>query len=87
MDGRTCRTATAPAVRCPRIDPPGISDSTASVDERDLSAAPPLPAPTTAEVRAWARASGLPVPDRGRLRPEIHAAWRDAHPERPTHRD
>ena len=34
--------------------------------------------PSTAEVRAWARANGLPVPDRGRLRPEIHQAWRDA---------
>ena len=36
------------------------------------------PAPTTAEVRAWARANGYEVPDRGRLRPEIHQAWRDA---------
>ncbi len=33
------------------------------------------PAPSTAEVRAWARASGLVVPDRGRLRPEIFEAW------------
>jgi hypothetical protein len=38
----------------------------------------PMPAPTTAEVRAWARGQGLEVPDRGRLRPEIHQAWRDA---------
>jgi hypothetical protein len=38
----------------------------------------PVPAPTTAEVRAWARSNGLDVPDRGRLRPEIHQAWRDA---------
>ncbi|HWI03075.1 MAG TPA: ERCC4 domain-containing protein [Acidimicrobiales bacterium] len=38
----------------------------------------PLPAPSTAEVRAWARANGLAVPDRGRLRPEIHQAWREA---------
>ncbi len=38
----------------------------------------PTPAPTTAEVRAWARANGIAVPDRGRLRPEIHQAWRDA---------
>ncbi|HZD75194.1 MAG TPA: ERCC4 domain-containing protein [Actinomycetota bacterium] len=34
---------------------------------------------TTSEVRAWARASGLTVPDRGRLRPEIWQAWRNAH--------
>jgi hypothetical protein len=37
-------------------------------------------APSTAEIRAWARANGVTVPDRGRLRPEIHQAWRDAHP-------
>ena len=36
--------------------------------------------PTTAEVRAWARGAGLPVPDRGRLRPEIWTAWQEAHP-------
>jgi len=37
-----------------------------------------VPPPTTAEVRAWARANGIVVPDRGRLRPEIHQAWREA---------
>jgi len=41
--------------------------------------APPAPVPSTAEVRAWARAGGLDVPDRGRLRPEVHQAWQDAH--------
>jgi ERCC4-type nuclease len=35
--------------------------------------------PSTAQVRAWARASGLDVPDRGRLRPEVHRAWLAAH--------
>lgn len=35
--------------------------------------------PSTAQVRAWARAGGLAVPDRGRLRPEIWQAWRAAH--------
>jgi len=40
----------------------------------------PTPAPSVAEIRAWARANGITVPDRGRLRPEIHRAWRDAHP-------
>ncbi len=35
--------------------------------------------PTTAAVRAWAIANGFPVADRGRLRPEIWAAYRDAH--------
>jgi hypothetical protein len=36
--------------------------------------------PSTAELRAWALANGLPVRDRGRRRPEIRAAWHDAHP-------
>jgi hypothetical protein len=35
--------------------------------------------PPTAQIRAWARAEGLAVPARGRLRPEIIAAWHDAH--------
>lgn len=39
----------------------------------------PDPEATTAEVRSWALAAGLPVADRGRLRPEIWAAYRDAH--------
>lgn len=42
------------------------------------AAAVAVPAPATAEVRAWARANGIDVPDRGRLRPEVHQAWRDA---------
>ena len=36
-------------------------------------------APSTAAVRAWARACGLEVPDRGRLRPDIWARYRAAH--------
>ena len=34
--------------------------------------------PTSAEVRAWARAAGLDIPARGRVRPEFIAAWREA---------
>jgi hypothetical protein len=34
--------------------------------------------PPTAQIRAWARAEGLAVSDRGRLRPEIVAAWHRA---------
>jgi hypothetical protein len=37
--------------------------------------------PSTAQVRAWARTTGLTVPDRGRLRPEVWDAWREAHHE------
>jgi ERCC4-type nuclease len=36
--------------------------------------------PSTAQVRAWARSTGLTVPDRGRLHTYIWQAWRDAHP-------
>jgi hypothetical protein len=55
------------------------SASAARVGSHDdgLAHAPTAPEPTTAEVRAWARAHGLQVPDRGRLRPEIWQAWRD----------
>ncbi len=42
-------------------------------------AAVPAPEPPTAEVRRWAVQAGLPVSDRGRLRPEIWQAWREAH--------
>ena len=49
------------------------------IDEDPMADAPPRPAPSTAEVRAWARQRGLVVPDRGRLRPEIHQAWHAAH--------
>ena len=40
---------------------------------------PAAPQPSTTEVRAWARTVGLPVPDRGRLRPEIWQAWHDTN--------
>ncbi|MDV3220388.1 ERCC4 domain-containing protein [Intrasporangium sp.] len=55
----------------------------------ELEAAGPVPPrePTTAEVRAWALAAGLPVSDRGRLRPEVWDAYRDGHrAERPDAR-
>lgn len=39
----------------------------------------PQPVPSTAELRAWAKAEGLAVSDRGRLRPEIGLAWHTAH--------
>lgn len=64
-----------------------VSEDTAlqriSVDTIDISPldqAPVAPPPSTSEVRAWARGAGLAVPDRGRLRPEIWAAWHESHP-------
>jgi hypothetical protein len=35
--------------------------------------------PSSAQIRTWARDAGLPVADKGRLRAEIVAAWREAH--------
>ena len=35
-------------------------------------------APSTAEVRGWARAAGMVVPDRGRLHADVWQAWRAA---------
>lgn len=35
--------------------------------------------PSPADVRNWARLNGIEVSDRGRLRPEVIAAWHDAH--------
>ena len=45
-----------------------------------LAGTVPAPEPTTADVRAWARAVGIAVPDRGRLRPEVWEAYRREHP-------
>jgi hypothetical protein len=52
----------------------------ATATATELATAPGPAEPSTAEVRAWARATGLAVPGRGKLRPEVWAAWRAAHP-------
>ena len=49
------------------------------IDMTELGQAVAAPEPSTAEVRAWARQVGLPVPDRGRLSPDIWQAWHDAN--------
>jgi hypothetical protein len=56
-----------------------LTPLTAAGAATELAAAPGLPEPSTAEVRAWARAAGRAVPGRGKLRPEIWAAWRTVH--------
>ena len=56
-----------------------VKKATAKKAPTKKAAAPPAPEPTTAEVRAWARSISIDVPDRGRLRPQIWQAWRDAH--------
>jgi hypothetical protein len=52
-------------------------------DQDQASGAPQAPSPTARELRAWARANGIEVPERGRLRPEIQAAWRQARQSPP----
>jgi len=47
---------------------------------RFVATGPADDAPSAAEVRAWARGLGLPVADRGRIRPEILAAYLAAQP-------
>ena len=41
---------------------------------------PPASGPPAVEVRAWARANGISVRDRGRLPADVQAAWLAAHP-------
>ena len=60
-------TAALQRISSPRIDIAPVTDTAAT------------PEPSTAEVRSWARAAGLDVPDRGRLRPDIWQVWRDAN--------
>jgi hypothetical protein len=50
--------------------------SAATVEEGN--AAEPLPAPTNAEVRSWARENGVTVNDRGRVPASVLAAYRNA---------
>ena len=47
--------------------------------------ADPTGRPDTATVRAWAVGQGFDVADRGRLRPEVWAAWEAAHHEAAHH--
>lgn len=54
--------------------------SPAAVKSAEPGRGSAAPGPSTAEVRAWARGAGLSVPDRGKLRPEIWAAWQAANP-------
>jgi hypothetical protein len=50
----------------------------AGLDTR-LADAPLAPSPSSAELRAWARANRIEVSDRGRISQDVAAAWRRAH--------
>lgn len=60
------------------ISEPAALARIAGAADHELDAAPAAPEPSTAEVRAWARANNIPGPDRGHLRPDVWDAWRDA---------
>lgn len=49
-------------------------------DKPGTTNAPLAPRPSSAELRAWARANGLEVSDRGRISREITQAWDRARP-------
>ena len=75
--------AAAPSATAPTaITPPATAAPRADTASR-ADATPPSGAggdqPSPAEVRLWARLNGIEVSDRGRLRPEVIAAWRNAH--------
>jgi hypothetical protein len=57
---------------------PAVRARTGLRDSSPAGPGEPMPAPR--ELRDWARANGLEVSDRGRLKPEILQAWRDARP-------
>ncbi|MDP9397188.1 MAG: hypothetical protein M3P96_04905 [Actinomycetota bacterium] len=59
-----------------QAEPPAVD----RIGVGEVPGSPVRSEPSIRELRAWARAAGLPVSDRGRLRPEIHQAWRDAQP-------
>ena len=61
-----------------------LSDAPAEALADTLPPAEPLKPdpPSTAEIRAWATQQGIPVAAKGRLRPDVVAAFRAAHPPR-----
>lgn len=71
--GFTVRLATAPQTGtvAPQTDAPGTGLTVAVPGARKAD---------VAHVRSWARAQGIAVPDRGRLRADIWEAWTAAHP-------
>ena len=57
------------------------SAARARIDSRERSVlgdAPPAPSPSSAELREWARANGIAVSSRGRIRQEVVHAWQEA---------
>jgi Lsr2 len=60
-------------------DEPAAQARIGMSDESPPAAGPPVPEPSSGELRAWARANGLTVSDRGRVAREIQRAWENTH--------
>jgi hypothetical protein len=54
-----------------------LEEAGGMVISEGLTASSPAPPASTREIRAWARAQGMAVADRGRLRPEVVAAYQE----------
>ena len=66
-------------------DEPDAATRITPVPARPAEPGPPepeSPGPSVAEIRAWAVVNGYPVADRGRLRPDVVAAWQAEHATR-----
>ena len=50
----------------------------ASSEPQSVLAGPSAPPPSSAELRAWARANGMAVSDRGRVGRDVLSAWQAA---------
>lgn len=75
------RTTTATDTTSPVVK--GARSRSANKNVRARKATPPASAevgsPNNAEVRSWARQSGLTISDRGRIPASVMTAYRDTH--------
>ena len=56
-----------------------VEDDVPTTVSSDVPPAEARPEPSVREIRRWAADHGIPVSDRGRLRPEVIERWRAAH--------
>jgi hypothetical protein len=84
------RKQSRPDVRLPTARAQGIEQLEIIVDAHERypfkfasqhPTAPSAPGPSSSELRAWARANGLAVSDRGRVSRDVRQAWETAHSE------
>jgi hypothetical protein len=56
-----------------------VAQARIGLRDNAVAVGPAAPAPSSAELRAWARAHGLAVSDRGRIGRDVVRAWEQAH--------